>query len=104
MAEVVIITYRTVSRGSTGPIAHLPLPSTYVSTMIIYGGLGLFPESANAFTAAVGWGLVVATVLNLWTPGKVNAQGLPQVASAAQSKTTTSPANVASQATAAKQG
>ncbi len=85
LAEVVIITYRTVSRGSTGPISHLPLPSTYVSTMIVYGGLGLLPESANVFSTAVGWGLVVATVLNLWQPGsKTTAAGTPTVTTAPQ--------------------
>ena len=45
-----------------------PPPSDYVAIAVIYGGLSLFPESASTFTSLVGWGLVLATFLNFWSP------------------------------------
>jgi hypothetical protein len=71
LAETVIITYRGVKNGSNAnnPIPHFPIPSQLVSVLIIYGGLSLFPQSAERLAAAVGWGFVVATLLNLYEPG-----------------------------------
>jgi len=75
LAEVVVITYRDVKNGSStdNPIPHLPLPSQYTAVMIVYGALSLFSGDASKFAALFGWGLVAATLLNLWTPnGGVN--------------------------------
>lgn len=70
VAEVVLIAYRSAKNPPLGkPIPGLALPSEYASTMIIYGALAFVPESGQAFAAAMGWGLVVATFLNLWNPG-----------------------------------
>lgn len=67
--ELVIITYRGVKGGTTGPIKGLPLPADYVGATIIYGALGLLGGTQAAPVAtAIGWGLVVATLVNLWTP------------------------------------
>ena len=71
IAETLAITYRDVRNGSNvaNPIPHLPLPSQYVSVAIIYGGLSLFPDSAQQLATVMAWGFVVATLLNLWQPG-----------------------------------
>lgn len=71
LAETVLITWRDVKNGSNvdNPIPHFPLPSQYVSVVIVFGALSLFPESAARLAAVIGWGLVVATALNAFTPG-----------------------------------
>ena len=71
LAEVAAITFRDVRNGSNvdNPVPHFPLPSQYVSVAVIYGGLSLFPDSAAQLATMIGWGFVVATVLNLWEPG-----------------------------------
>jgi hypothetical protein len=63
LVEVGLVTYRDLSGQKV-----LPPPSDYVAVAIIFGGLGLFPESGANFASLVGWGLVVATFLNLWSP------------------------------------
>lgn len=89
--EVILVTYRTVSQGgvkvaggtgATGSTAPLPapLPSLYTSTIIIYGGLSLLPQSLAPVPALIGWGLVVATFLNLYTPGSANASAASNAA------------------------
>jgi len=71
LAETALITYRDVRNKSNvdNPIPHLPLPSQYVSVVLVYGGLSLLPKSFDRLTAVFGWGIVVATALNLFTPG-----------------------------------
>jgi hypothetical protein len=67
--EVALITYRGVKIGHTGPIPHMVLPSDYAGAAIVYGLLGLLGKTkAEPVAAAVAWGFVVATLLNLWTP------------------------------------
>lgn len=60
LTEAAIITWRDLSKQKV-----LPLPSDYVSVAILYGGLGLLPESAAGTASLIGWGIVVATFLNL---------------------------------------
>lgn len=97
-AEVVLITYRGVKGGTTGPIKGLPLPADYVGSTIIYGGLGLLGNTKAAPVAAmIGWGLVVSTLLNLFTPK--NPTNL-KPAAAAQGATSNAPKTAAP----AKQG
>ena len=67
--EAAIITYRGVKISGTGPIPHLVIPSDYAGAAIVYGLLGLLGKTrAEPVAAAVAWGFVVATLLNLWTP------------------------------------
>lgn len=67
--EAAIITYRGVKISGTGPIPHLVLPADYAGAATIYGLLGLLGKTkAEPLAAAVAWGFVVATLLNLWTP------------------------------------
>ena len=67
--EAALVTYRGVETSTTGPIPHLVLPSDYVGVAIVYGILGLLGKTrAEPVAAAVAWGFVVATLLNLWTP------------------------------------
>ena len=63
LAESAIITYRDLKQ-----VKMPPPPSDFVAVAVIYGGLALFPDSASQVTALFGWGLVVATLLNLWSP------------------------------------
>jgi hypothetical protein len=77
LVEVALVTYRSVTQGGvkvpgTAPIPA-PMPSLYVSAVIVYGGLGLLPDSLAPVPALIGWGFVVATFLNLYTPGSANA-------------------------------
>lgn len=64
LTEAAIITWRDVSNQKM-----LPLPSDYVAVAVAYGGLGLLPASAEGTASLIGWGLVLATFLNLWSPG-----------------------------------
>lgn len=100
--QVGIVTYREyagsgVSGGgiitpTQAPIG-LPLPSVYTAPIIVYGALALFPSSAGNLPGLIGWGFVVATLLNLWNPsGKVNAPASVQ-GTAANAQTTTSSGN-----------
>ena len=72
IAETIVITYRDVkdAKNIDNPIPHFPLPSQYVSVAIVYGALSFFPEKASNVAGLIGWGFVLATVLNLWTPGQ----------------------------------
>jgi hypothetical protein len=71
LAEIALITYRDIKNGinAQNPIAHLPVPSQYVSVVTVFGGLSLLPSSADRLGALLGWGFVVATALNVFTPG-----------------------------------
>lgn len=65
-----IVTYREVSGGIKTPDVApipLPLPSTYTAPILVYGTLAILPIGQVA--TLFGWGLVVAMLLNLWTPG-----------------------------------
>lgn len=74
LAEVALITYRdfagTPAQKAGHTVAGLPLPSEYLAAVVIFGALGLVPSSSPAHTAATlgGWGIVIATYLNL-VPG-----------------------------------
>lgn len=60
LVEASIITWRDLSKQKV-----LPLPSDYVAVAILYGGLGLLPTEASGVASLIGWGVVVATFLNL---------------------------------------
>jgi len=71
VAETVLITYRGAKQGGTknNPVAHLPLPSEYIASFVVFGGLSLVPGPNGQRVAGLfGWGVVVATFLNLWNP------------------------------------
>ena len=74
MVETALVTWRDIT-GTKIP----PPPSDYVAIAIIYGGLGLLPDSGQGFANVVGWGLVVATLLNFWTPTSPTSVGIKPV-------------------------
>jgi hypothetical protein len=76
IAETVLITYRDIKNKSNvdNPIPHLPIPSQYVSVVVVYGALSILPPSFDRLSALMGWGLVIATALNVFTPGKTVIQ------------------------------
>ncbi len=57
-----------------------PPPGDFVAVVVVYGGLSLLPESGSQVAALFGWGLVLATALNFWspsTPTKIGATKAP---------------------------
>ena len=70
MVETALVTWRDVAKQKVPPP-----PSDYVAVAIIYGLLGLLPESGQGFANVVGWGFVVATLLNFWTPSNPTKVG-----------------------------
>jgi len=60
LVEASLITWRDLSKQKV-----MPLPSDYVAVAILYGGLGLLPAQASGAASLIGWGIVVATFLNL---------------------------------------
>ena len=68
MAELGIITYRDLSgHDPSRTIAGLPLPADYLAAVAIFGALGLVPKDSPAAKVAglFGWGIVIATYLNV---------------------------------------
>jgi hypothetical protein len=94
IAEVALITYRDVKNKSNvdNPIPHMPIPSQYVSVIIIFGGLALFPGQAAKLASAIGWGFVVATALQVWTPGSTVNSAKAASAAAASAPVQVAPA------------
>lgn len=108
LVEMALVSYRDITQGgikvrqgqqSTAPI-KAPLPSLYTSGIIVYGSLALIGSSFRAaapVTTLVGWGFVVATLLNLYTPGSANAanaanaQAVQGITGATPPPTTTKP-------------
>lgn len=80
LAEAGLVTYRVIGQGWTKDYPlPMPLPADYVAIGLIYAALALLNEaqSIRPLPALVGWGVVIATALNLWSPtGKV-APGSP---------------------------
>jgi hypothetical protein len=93
LAELVIITYRNIKQGNTAKYPlPMPLPADYAAGIIVYGGLGIFAhvsDDAAKLAGLVGWGLVVATAMNLFAktstgaPATNPATGAPIVAGTA---------------------
>lgn len=88
VAETAIIVYRSVKQGraATNPIPYLPMPVELADVAVFYGALSLAQGGLEPLATAIGWGIVVATLLNLWTPGgtvvgQQTAQQTPQSAS-----------------------
>jgi hypothetical protein len=71
MAELVLITYRDAKKGALqqAPLKGAPVPAEYASTFIIFGVLGFATGDWARPAGLFGWGLVLATFLNLWNPG-----------------------------------
>jgi hypothetical protein len=68
MAEIILITYRGAKAGKLTkdlPVGHLPVPADYVGAMIIFGLLSALPGELKRPAGVMGWGIVVATALNV---------------------------------------
>jgi hypothetical protein len=97
VAEMVLIAYRGSKTGTTAnnPIPHLAMPSEYASTFIIYGALAFIPGQGQKVASAIGWGLVAATFLNLWTPGTLVKPTAPSPTATNTAQTTNADTGVA---------
>jgi hypothetical protein len=71
LSELSLIVYRDVKDGTakTNPVPYLPIPNQIASIFIVFGILGSLPERFNRVSTLMGWGFVIATALNLYTPG-----------------------------------
>lgn len=76
LAEIGVITYRDLAGTSAQKQAHtidgLPLPSEYLAAILVFGALGMIggtSQGARTTSSLFGWGLVIATLLNLGVPG-----------------------------------
>ena len=95
IVAVGLIAYRGVRSGSSAknPVAHLPLPSELLSAMFVFGTLSLFSGQAEKPATIAAWGLDVAILLNLWTPGTTPAAKAPTTTSKTTSSTTSTVKN-----------
>lgn len=73
VAEMGLITWRNFTQG-TDRVAGLPLPADYLAALGLFGAFGLLRGQAAPVGAALGWGFVVATLLNA---GPLKALGVP---------------------------
>lgn len=94
LVEATLVTYRSYKTGTaqSNPVPYLPMPSEFTAVVIVYGLLGLVPGEGQRVAALVGWGLVVATLLRLWTPGdSVQSQLAPATSPCASDKSSAAP-------------
>ena len=77
VAELVLITYRGVSKDTTkqNPLAPLPVPAAYAGAFVVFAVLSTLPGRARTPAGVFAWGLVIATALNFYTE-----TGAPQFA------------------------
>lgn len=70
LVEIGLITWRGIKSSSpTGSISGLPLPADYLATFVLFGGLGALAKTkASGLGAAIAWGLVLATYMNIVDP------------------------------------
>ncbi len=66
MAEVVLISWRTVRKEK-----RPPFPSELLATFVVFGTVSLVAEKQPQIASLFGWGVVVATFLNLFPEGYV---------------------------------
>jgi hypothetical protein len=73
LVEIGLISYRAATNAKVSehprPIPGLPLPGEIAGAMVVFGALSIIPGNGQRVATAAGWGLVVATLLNLWNPG-----------------------------------
>lgn len=71
LAEVGLITYRDIAGSPAQKQGHtiigLPIPADYLAAVAFFGALGLVPKDSGAakVAALVGWGIVLATAVNV---------------------------------------
>jgi len=100
-AETALVTYRQIGAGKlAGAIPAeqphaAPLPSTYTAIVIVYGALHFVPGRGAQVASLVGWGLVLATFLNLWNPSSATITGLPTSTPTKASSISSTPSSTA---------
>ena len=80
LAEIVLITYRGfANKEDVRPVAFLPVPADYAASFIIFGALSFAGGGLRKPAVIFGWGVVVATFLDLWDPktGKISSHQGP---------------------------
>lgn len=66
LAEIGLITWRDVKNDN-----RPPFPSEVLATFVIFGGFSLIPNEKVG--SLMGWGIVVATLLNVFDPQNVGS-------------------------------
>lgn len=79
LTELVLITYRGARSGqnATNPIAGLSVPADYAGSFLIFGALSLIPGQGQRVASVFGWGLVLATGLNIFSTPAVAVNAAP---------------------------
>jgi hypothetical protein len=80
LAEIILISWRDLlghSKSTPGD-KRLPWPSELLYTFVLFGVLSVLPGQGQRVGAAIGWGVVVATLLQVWSPVNPTQVSSPQ--------------------------
>jgi hypothetical protein len=92
IAELGLISYRDYSQNQRAPI-----PSEFVSSLVLFGAFGLIGLWDRRLGALLGWGLVGATLLNIFTPAQgVNASTQDTTTAQVESQLSQNPGSTSS--------
>lgn len=73
VTEIAFISYRDVTQNKP---ARPPLPSEFLATFVVFGGLTLVAQANTRVASLMGWGFVIATALNVFNPQAQNRKTL----------------------------
>lgn len=70
--ELALISWRSIfgsaQAKAQNTVAGLPIPSVYLSAVLVYGVLSLAKGEAARPATLSAWGFTVATAVNMWDP------------------------------------
>lgn len=80
LVEIVLLSWRDLlgNSPSTPGEKRLPWPSELLYTFVLFGVLSVLPGEGKKVGAAIGWGIVVATLLQVWSPANPTQVNAPQ--------------------------
>lgn len=78
VAELGVITYRNTKKGAQQNVGGLPLASTYLAAVVVYGVAGEIAKGGGSRGTAgtlLAGAVTLATVMNLWDPASPTSIG-----------------------------
>jgi hypothetical protein len=81
MVEIGFISYRDFAQKK-----RPPLPSEFLATFVVFGGLTLVSRANARVASLLGWGFVVATALNVFNPKPTSLSDLVKPVSSSTSQ------------------